>query len=212
MIEIDGREHRTNIEDDYKPMTRAEWVKYAREQCEKQLPVFEEYEPEEESYEEDAGPEILHAVYIPTKNLPRGEEIEESLFEEDKRSDRKKREEEVEEPDEEEEPFLVRKPKLHASQYDGAIDVNDLEPIKWSYMTKLGVRFAAAVVIALFVITIDYFGVKALISGDQIKTAMSQNDAIETMEESVSSFAKEKVLPLLGLDKEEQGQETNTQP
>ncbi|MDO5291748.1 MAG: hypothetical protein Q4F05_03255 [bacterium] len=210
MIEIDERDNRRRIEDDYQPMTRAEWVKYAREECEKQLPVFEEI-VEEEECEQDIVPEILHAVYIPAKNMPKEDNDQVSFYEEERPRGRKSIEKEAEELEEEEEPFLFRKPKLHATQYDGAIDVKDLEPIKWSYVTKLGVRFAAAVVVALFVITIDYFGVKGFISGEQIETAMSQNDGIETMEETVSAFAKEKVLPLLGLDKTDQTQQTNSQ-
>lgn len=187
MVQMD-EERRRQIEEEAPPLTRAEWIKYARAECEKQLPVFEDPVVKEQNQEEE---EPLHAVYVPI-----GDEEEVSYD---------VQEEETVEEEEEEEEEIYKNPILHAMQYDDAIPINEIEKIKWSYMTKLGVRVFAAVIIAVFAISLDYFGVKTeYINSDKIKDAITRNDTIEQIEESVSAFAKDTILPLIsGADKQE---------
>lgn len=178
---------REGQEEEY--MTRAEWVKYARIECEKQLPVFKE-ELEEESNEE-IEEEDIHAVYVPLS-----EEDEDEQEETIERITREiQAEADMEEEEDEEEGY--KNPILHAMQFDDVIPLQGLEKIKWSYVRKLGVRAAAAAVIALFAISIDIFGIRSeYISGDKIQEAIAKNDMIENVEQAVSEFVKDSVLPV----------------
>lgn len=173
-------EETTSFSKEIEPMTRAEWAKQARAECEKELEYYEELRRRAEALWNEEGD---------------GEQAERVLEEEDPFVGHCRYVELS--PNTEEEQA-----EAEESEVEDAIQLSKLEEsasssFRWSYLSKFTVRLITAVIIALTVITIDYFGIgTSVLDSDAIKTTIQRNDSIESVEESVTTFAKDKVIPI----------------
>lgn len=177
-LDVYEEEEPVSFRKEIKPMTRAEWVKQARIECEKELEYYEEFRQQAQAY------------------LEKEEAMEEEV----------ERERQIEEAENQEyqgyiqqESMEVRDDviKIKEQLEDGQSVRKEMISLPLSYLSNFTVRLITAVLIALFVITIDYFGIKASgVDSEVVKTAIQKNDTIESVEDSVSAFARDKVMPI----------------
>ena len=159
-------------------MTRAEWVKQARIECEKELEYYEEFRQQAQAY--------LEKEEAMEEEVERERQIEEA---ENQEYQGYIQQESMEERDD-----VI---KIKEQLEDGQSVRKEMISLPLSYLSNFTVRLITAVLIALFVITIDYFGIKASgVDSEVVKTAIQKNDTIESVEDSVSAFARDKVMPI----------------
>lgn len=163
-----------------RPMTRAEWVKQARMECERNL----EYTPRriiEESNERfmEPGEPITRSLQgrLVQGKLIQGEEVPTNSTKVFSKGIR-----ELMQEDEPQEPLSQQTSKI------------SFQTIK---SKMLLVQIGVAVAAAIFIISIDFFHIKAgYIHGESMRETISNNTSIDTLETSVSTFIKDKIIPV----------------
>lgn len=150
-----------------RPMTRAEWVKQARIECEKHL----EYTPRKAEMEEHVNYmspgepkyQAMHGRVVQGSSIvaevPKQMEYEEGVT------------------------------KRQAVQEEGSS--NDL------HIRLLRLRIMASSMILLMVMVIDFFHIKTeTITSEAIKECITGNQSVNQLEESVSTFIEDKIIPV----------------
>lgn len=154
-------------------MSRLEWIKQARYECE----------------------QSLH--HTPKKIIEESKEKYMKPARVDSRFDKKEKERKIL-PKKEKEDSLNNRFGVESSK-EGS---SSLESIK-----ILGIRTVIAVVILTFIITIDIFHIHAgKLNSEFIEKSIGDNERIEKLEESVSTFTKEKILPAFGIGDKKEGE------
>lgn len=154
-------------------MSRSEWIKQARYECE----------------------QSLH--HTPKKIIEESKEKYMKPARVDSRFEKKGKERKI----------LPKREKSSLLSNSFSVEVSgegrsSLEPIK-----ILGIRSVIAVVILAFIITIDIFHIDAgKLNSEFIETSIGDNEGIEKLEKSVSTFAKEKILPVFGIGDKNEGE------
>lgn len=155
-----------------KPMTRAEWVKQARIECEKHL----EYTPRKKA--EEGTENYMVPGELPVKQVhSRGVQermIREKVAEKEERSDN--------------------------------VQTNSKSAVRSFKFTIFRIRIVAASLIVLGVIAMDFFHVETeTVNSEVIEQEIASNDTIEKLEESVSAFIQNTIIPVFKGDSANNG-------